>query len=123
MYDLALNASSHDLALTDAGDLMLIDNAERVAQQIKINLMLIKGEWFLDPGAGVPYLDEIFTKNPNLEHIKSLFRSKILEVEGVESVLSLELSHDVLTRIVKVNYSARTKYGLVTRLEALGYGR
>lgn len=44
MLDLALNAKTHDLALN--GDVLFIDNVERVAQQIKIQLLTFLGEWF-----------------------------------------------------------------------------
>lgn len=123
MYDLALDASSHDLVLTGKNDLLVIDHAERVAQQIKINLKLIKGEWFLAPEAGVPYLEEVFVKNPSPEHIKSLYRSKILEVQGVEAVESLELVEDARLRSAAVSFTARTPYGVVAGREVLGYGK
>ena len=58
MYDLALNIDAWDLAFKD-NDLMLIDNAERIAQQIKITLQYWFEEWFLDTTKGIPYLQYI----------------------------------------------------------------
>ena len=42
MYDLALNVDSWDLVFHN-NDLMIIDNAERIGQQIKVTLQF----WFL----------------------------------------------------------------------------
>ena len=55
MYDLALNVDSWDLVFHN-NDLLLIDNAERIGQQIKITLQFWFEEWFLDTTQGIPYL-------------------------------------------------------------------
>lgn len=120
MLDLALNAKSHDLIVNDA-DLMAIDNAERVAQQIKIQLLTWRGEWFLDTTHGVPYLDYILVKNPSIELIRSIFREQIMSVDDVNDVVDIEIDYDVKTRIMTVAYEASTSYGLITRKEKLGY--
>lgn len=120
MLDLALNAKSHDLIISSA-DLMAIDNAERVAQQIKIQLLTWRGEWFLDTTHGVPYLDYILVKNPSIELIRSIFREQIMSVDDVNDVVDIEIDYDVKTRIMTVAYEASTFYGLITRKEKLGY--
>lgn len=120
MLDLALNAKSHDLIVNNA-DLMVIDNAERVAQQIKVQLLTWRGEWFLDTTHGVPYLDYILVKNPSIELIRSIFREQIMSVDDVSDVVNIEIEYDVKTRIMTVAYEASTSYGLVTRKEKLGY--
>lgn len=121
MLDLALNAKSHDIVLRD-GDMLLIDNAERVAQQIKIQLLTFYGEWYLDTTWGVPYLEYILVKNPNFTIIRQIFREQILSVDDVDSVESLDVKYDAQTRTMTLDYSATTSYGLITRKEVLGYG-
>lgn len=121
MLDLALNAKSHDIVLRD-GDMLLIDNAERVAQQIKIQLLTFYGEWYLDTTWGVPYMEYILVKNPNFTIIRQIFREQILSVDDVESVESLDVEYDAQTRTMTLVYSATTSYGLITRKEVLGYG-
>lgn len=121
MLDLGLNAKTHDLII-DNGDLIVIDNAERVAQQIKIQFLTWAGEWFLDTRHGVPYLDYILVKNPNMELISSIFREQIMSVDDVDSVNSLEINYNAQTRTMEVEYEASTTYGLVRRKEKLGYG-
>lgn len=122
MLDIALDAKKHDIVLED-GDIVFIDSAERVAQQIKIQLLTFLGEWFLDITHGVPYLDYVLIKKPNFTIIRQIFWEQILKVENVESVDSIELEYNSSERTVIVEYSASTKYGLITRKEVLGYGR
>ena len=121
MLDFALNAKTHDLIIAD-GDLIAIDNAERVAQQIKIQLLTWLGEWFLDITHGVPYLDYILVKNPNIELARSIFKEQIMKVDDVDDVTSLEIYYNATERTMAVEYEAYTSYGLVTRKEKLCYG-
>lgn len=120
-YDLALNVDGWDLIFRN-NDLMLIDHAERISQQIKITLQFWLAEWFLDKTQGIPYEERICVKNPNLQHIRQIFRTAILSVPGVDSVTKLDLSVDARERILTVEYTANTSEGLLTRRELLGYG-
>ena len=120
-YDLALNVDSWDLAIDD-GDLILTDGAERIAQQILITLRFWYGEWFLDTEDGTPYLEYILVKNPNISHIKQILSERILSVEGVSNLESLEVNYNPQERYLLVEYSATTNYGLVTREEVLSSG-
>ena len=119
-YDLALDVKEWDL-LTVNNDLLLIDNAERIAQQICITLKFWLSEWFLNKNDGVPYLERIMIKNPNMSHIRQILREKIMSVDGVDSVSALNLSLDKENRTLSVTYEAYTSYGLVTGREVLGY--
>ena len=121
-YDLALDAKTHDIVVTADSDVFFIDNAERVAQQIKIQLLTMLGEWFLDITHGVPYLEYILVKNPNFELIRQILKEQIQNVDDVEAVNGLELDYDSHQRRLSVTYAAETTYGLVTRREVLGYG-
>ena len=120
-YDLALNVDSWDLVFHN-NDLMIIDNAERIGQQIKITLQFWLAEWFLNTTQGIPYLEHICIKNPNLQHIRQIFREAIMSVDGVDSVSELTLNVNARERILTVVYTANTSAGLLTRRELLGYG-
>ena len=120
-YDIALQIGRHDLMATDGGDILLIDNAERVAQQIQIKLKSFLGEWFLDTSYGVPYFEYILVKQPNMTHIRSILRQQISDVSDVSKVQELTLSLDRQNRALAVEYVAETTFGLVTGKEVLGY--
>jgi hypothetical protein len=121
LYDLALNVDSWDLVFHN-NDLLLIDNAERIGQQIKITLQFWFEEWFLDTTQGIPYLEYICIKNPNLQHIRQIFWEAIQSVPDVDSVTELTLNVNAKERILSVTYTANTSAGLLTRRELLGYG-
>ncbi|WP_314625417.1 hypothetical protein [uncultured Selenomonas sp.] len=121
-HDLAMDMATGDLALRD-GDVLLIDNAERVAQQILITLRFWLGEWFLDVQDGIPYLDYVLVKSPNLLHIRQIFTEAIEKIEGVQRVEEMKFAFDVKNRSLRVDYEVSTNYGLLTRREVLGYDR
>lgn len=121
-HDLAMDMATGDLALRD-GDVLLIDNAERVAQQILITLRFWLGEWFLDVQDGIPYLEYVLVKSPNLLHIRQVFTEAIEKIEGVQRVEEMKFAFDVKNRSLRVDYEVSTNYGLLTRREVLGYDR
>lgn len=121
-YDLAMDVSTSDLIVQD-GDLMIVDNAERVAQQVHITLREWLGEWFLKTSDGIPYLEYILVKNPNEAHIRQILTQAIESVEGVKDVTELEFAYNHVLRTLAVAYEIDTDYGLITRKEVLGYGR
>lgn len=120
-YDIALNIASNDLVIKN-NDLILIDNAERVAQQVLITLRFWLGEWFLDTREGVPYLEYILVKNPNMSHIKQILTEKINSVDGVNSIVFLDFDFRRITRELYVDFEVDTDYGLITERAVLGYG-
>lgn len=121
-YDIAMDVSTGDIALKD-NDILLIDNAERVAQQVLITLREWRGEWFLKTADGVPYLEYILVKNPNMAHVRQVLTEAIESVEGVKKCTELDLQFNRVLRTLSISYEIDTDYGLVTRKEVLGYGR
>ena len=118
--DIAMNVNSNDLILKD-GDLLIIDDAERIAQMILISLRFWYGEWFLNETEGVPYLEYILVKNPNINHVRQILTETIEAVPGVVSVDSMTIDFDQKGRQLAVDYSATTDFGLLTKRVILGY--
>lgn len=111
MKDLKLN-SRHDLFIKDR-KLVLVDGVNQKAQQIKVVLLTFLGEWFLDITIGLPYFDEILVKNPDSSRIQAIFRKKIIQIKGVQSVEQLSLNFNRQTRELSVQFSARTDEGVI----------
>lgn len=122
-YDIAMDINTNDIVLDEDDSIFMIDNAERVAQQILITLRFWFGEWFLDTTDGTPYLEYILVKNPNMNHIRQILTERIQSVEGVVSVVSMNLEFNRQERHLAVEYEANTNYGLVTDKVILGYSR
>lgn len=121
-YDLAMNVQTGDLVVQN-GDLMIVSNGERVAQQVLITLREWLGEWFLKTSDGVPYLEYILVKNPNEAHVRQILAEAIENVEGVKKVTELEFVFNRILRTLTVSYEIATDYGFITKKEVLGYGR
>ena len=122
MFDIAMDINTNDIVLQN-GDILMIDNAERCAQQIAITLRFWLGEWFLNTTDGVPYLEYILVKQPNMAHIRQILTEQIQSVEGVKAVTDMELTFDQRERSLRVEYTADTDYGLGTDKAILGYDR
>ena len=120
-YDLAMNVQTGDLVVQN-GDLMIVSNGERVAQQVLITLREWLGEWFLKTSDGVPYLEYILVKNPNEAHVRQILTEAIENVEGVKKVTELEFVFNRILRTLTVSYEIATDYGFITKKEVLGYG-
>lgn len=121
-YDLAMNVQTGDLVVQN-GDLMIVSNGERVAQQVLITLREWLGEWFLKTSDGVPYLEYILVKNPNEAHVRQVLSEAIQSVDGVKGVTELEFAFNRILRTLTVSYEIATDYGFITKKEVLGYGR
>lgn len=121
-YDLAMNVQTGDLVVRN-GDLMIVNNGERAAQQVLITLREWLGEWFLKTSDGVPYLEYILVKNPNEAHVRQVLSEAIQSVEGVKGVTELEFTFNRILRTLTVSYEIDTDYGFITKKEVLGYGR
>ena len=129
-FDLALNRLDHDMVFHTSADFVSpaqpkmvtpsdvtkytiwpIDGADKVAQQIKINLLAFLGEWFLDVTFGVPYLEEILIKNPRMASIETILRNHLSSVPDVIRIDNLSLSWDRQTRFLFVEFTCDTNLG------------
>lgn len=114
--DLAQVARS--IRLTEDGDLDItggtwtfIAGLEAVRQAIRIRLLTVRGEWFLDASLGTPWLTEIFKKTPNIPALQSVFRSRILGTPGVKSVDRITLTFNRQARTLRVDFAATCDFG------------
>ncbi len=93
MIQFALDKDTHDLVMEPGGQLrMLDDEATVVGQRLRTLLSTFQGECLLAPSAGVPYIKEIFKKNPDLNRIRAIFIDVIARDPGVYKVQQLELT-------------------------------
>jgi hypothetical protein len=97
-----------------------IEGQDRVAQQIKINLLSFLGEWFLDTTYGVPYLEDILIKNPRMAVAETIFRQHIASVPDVIRVDSLAVDWNRQKRTLVVEFSCTTNLGPIADSVMLG---
>jgi hypothetical protein len=71
--------------------------ADAVAQAVKTNLLLLRGEWWEDLGEGLPLFQNILGQpgSPdNLKAVDLIVKDRILNTQGVASVDSFQSSYE-----------------------------
>lgn len=99
----------------DTGDLdtkiLIVSGTDSVVQRLKQAFRFLKGSWFLDIQEGIPYVDYVLIKGPNLSVVSEIFRSVILRDPDVARILSFSLDVDSDTRSALVTFRAKLKDG------------
>lgn len=119
MKDVMLDDVTHDFVVVNY-DLALVSEIDQIKQSIKMRLLALFSEWFLDTRVGVRYFDVICTKNPDLSLVDSLLKTAILETVGVTELVSYISELDKSNRSLSVSFKVNTVYGETTdNLEVL----
>lgn len=106
-----------DLVITKGGDIVLADS---VRQAIRIRLLWFAGEWRFNTEYGIPYYDEVYIKNPNLEKIKLILTREIRKVDEVLDVQNMSIVMDNQNRIANVIFTVYTTQETFEMEVALG---
>jgi hypothetical protein len=59
-------------------------------------------------------------KTPNLRAIRQVIRERVLAVDGVTSIPSLDAVYNPRLRTLAVSFTAATKFGTVSQAAVLG---
>lgn len=76
-----------------------------VVQKLDENLSSFWGEWFLDYRLGLPYMQKIVGRKPDLPLLDTLFRRGVRQTVGVGSVSAFKTGFDRKTRKASVFFS------------------
>ena len=103
-----------DLLMTPDGDLdlstndmQLVTGSAEIAQHLRIRLKFFLGEWFLDTRLGVPYIQQILRKRPQLAVVQDILRRTVLSTPGIIEILSFSFELDSVTRRLTVDLRAQ----------------
>ena len=110
MIDIALDPKTGDLVFKDF-DFSLIGGVDQIAQNLAIRLRFMRGEWFLNTLAGIPYYQYFFIKNPNQIQVESFLKDEIANTNGVIEITSFNSNFDGASRQYSVNFGCRTVNG------------
>jgi hypothetical protein len=113
MKDLLLDVYTHDLTLVNY-DLAIVDGIDHVRQHLKIRLLFMFGEWFLDSTQGIRYYDLIAVKNPDMALVDSIIKATILETPEVTGLTEYSSEYDPRARRFSVTFTAKTSSGNIT---------
>jgi len=90
-----------DICPSETGDITLTESAIQAA---KVRLQWFLNEWRLGPMLGLPYFEEVFVKSPNIQKIKKIITDKLLEIDNVDSVVSMDIAVDSKSRHGTINF-------------------
>lgn len=110
MIDMALDPKTGDLLLVEAGA-QLVQDVDQIAQNLAIRLRFIRGEWYLNILAGVPYYEYFFIKDPNQIQIESFLKDEIANTRGVEQITFFSSDYRAQNRQFSVKFSCQTVSG------------
>lgn len=104
-----------DILLSENGDLYISEKGdvrmdESVAQKIKIRLKWWASEWRFDKNQGLPFKEELFLKNPDIDSFEMAIREKIFEVDEVVEVKDVSIFYSPKERIGRISFTALTDF-------------
>lgn len=98
-----------DFVLGGSND-FYINSPATVAQAVRTRLLLFLGEWFLDTTDGLPWNTQVLGKY-NQRAYDTVIKQRILETQGVKSILSYVSNLNPVKRLLTVNATIDTIYG------------
>jgi hypothetical protein len=116
--DLALNVTSHDLDM-QSNNFYFVDSLDYIKQKLKIKLLFVFGEWFLDTIQGVKYQDILWVKNPIMRDVDATIKATIMDTEGVLNILTYTSNLDNATRQLTISFSVNTTEGEINNMEVV----
>lgn len=108
-----------DIDITE-NKLSLTTGLKAIEQRLSQRLRLFLGEWFLDQTRGVPWIQQVFKKNPNPVVVDAVIKREILAEPQVTELQTFSLDLDTATRILTVTFRALTEEGELNFQEAFG---
>lgn len=112
--NLYLDETNKDLTLTANKNLKITDTlTEFVSQKIENVILFFKEEWFLDFEKGIPYFEKIFTKNPDINLINTIFIREINSISEIEKILKFETTFTASTRLFEISFEVKATDGTI----------
>ena len=114
MSDFKMKVTGQAVDLDLSGHrLNIVDGDDAIEQHLLIRLKFFLNEWFLDSRVGVPYFRDILVRNPNIDLIRNIYKTTILDTPGIKSLESIELDIDTATRTLNLSFSCTLDSGTV----------
>lgn len=118
MFDLSVDKVFNDIVFV-GGDLVFTNDIsynEAMRQKIKAYLKTFLGEWFLDdplnPSVGIGYFQNLLgQKGVTIPLADSVFRSSIININGVTKIINLAFDFDTVARNLELTFSVEIADG------------
>jgi hypothetical protein len=91
-------AMSNDDMICENGKIKLVKKADEILQRVRTRLRRIKGEWFLNVNAGIPYYEGQILGGKDFNYVKLVISAEINNTLGVSDIQELNLITDPKTK-------------------------
>ena len=88
-----------------------VTGREAVRQRVQQRLRLFQGEWFLDAGVGLPYLQGVLAQSSGGTLVGPIVEAGIRTVDGVTAVRDVVVQVDLATRHLRFSANVETLDG------------
>lgn len=105
--NLYIEPSTGDLTLLNYNLRLTNTMQQFLSQKIENTLKTINGEFFANERIGIPYFQQVFGKSIDLNSVSSIFKSAVLNIPEVDSILKFETEYDPRTRIFEIDYTVK----------------
>jgi len=92
-------------------DFVVIDGIDALIQRLRVTLTTFLGECFMDKTVGIPFFQEVFQKGVSVERIAAVFKTPIIQTDGVSELLDFNLKIDKIKRSLSGDFSIRADNG------------
>jgi hypothetical protein len=106
---------SRDIDLTtqgdikiENGDLVISEETQTIANNVRIRLLTILAEWFYDYTVGLDWFDELFATSTTYDQKVSILKNEILKDPEITSITSFQFAIDPVARSGEVEFTADT---------------
>lgn len=111
MKNLYVDPITHDLTLIERNLRLTTTTTEWLSAKIEAHLKRYQGEWFLNNSSGIPYIQDIFTKDINIADVTAILSEEIRSIDGVEDLVSFEAVYNAGTRLYNYTFTVIASSG------------
>ncbi len=101
-----------DIDVTN-NEVTLTEGLDAIRQHLQCRYRTFLGEWFLDTSIGVPYYQEILTKQPTFQLVQSVLKAVALETPGVTDLTEFTFDYDPVKRWFTLALACLTTEGQI----------
>lgn len=96
--------SKNDLHLDASGNLALAIDGEAIGQHVRQRLMFWRGEWFLNPEAGVDWTRYVLGRQPSEQPIaEAVIKREVVQTPGVAEIVEFDAAYDRESRGLRID--------------------
>lgn len=100
-----------DLVIGDYVD-HTVEGVDALVQRLKIRLLVLLGEWFLDETRGIPYFQEILEKGTSYDQISNSIKLVIVQTPDVKKINYFTIKDSETTnRKIIISFGVSSTFG------------